>query len=152
MPAREPFVLSPTEGESFKAGPFDIITRVSGSQSEGAFEMYELGLGVATVDYHVHMKMDETIHIIAGEIEFNVVGKKYQRPPGSVAFIPRGLHHGFANLGPARARVLLVFSPYSRQNEYFRALEKLFAAPSLDMAALAAVQAQYDQQLIKPGT
>src|SRR5262245_43208343 len=95
-------VLSPSEGEKFAAGPFDIISRVSGEQSGHAFEMYDLALGPATVDYHVHMKMDETIFVLEGEIEFNVAGEKFLRPPGSVAFIPRGIHHGFTNPGPGR--------------------------------------------------
>ena len=63
------------------------------------------------VDYHVHRTMDETIYVVEGEIEFAVVGETYLRPAGSVAFIPRGHHHGFRNRGPARARVLILFTP-----------------------------------------
>jgi quercetin dioxygenase-like cupin family protein len=147
-----PFVLSPTEGEIFDAGPFHIVSRVQGGESKGLFEMYELALGPATVDYHIHRKMDETIFILEGSIEFNVAGTKFLRPAGSVAFIPRGVHHGFSNLGPGRARVLLTFTPSTGQNEYFRALAKLFAAPSLDKPALQALQLRYDQELIPPGT
>ena len=144
----EASVLSPTEGEKYVAGPFVITSRVLGPQSGGAFEMYELALGKATIDYHVHRKLDETIYVLEGEIEFVVAGEKLSRPAGSVAFIPRGVHHGFSNLGPARARVLIVFSPSGNQHEYFRELEKLFAAPSLDTAALSALQVRYDQQLV----
>lgn len=54
------------------------------------------------------------------------------------------------NRGPARARVLILFSPSGDQHEYFRELERLFAAPSLDAAALQALQKQYDQELIPP--
>jgi quercetin dioxygenase-like cupin family protein len=142
------FVLSPLEGEKYDAGPFAIKARVLGIQSGGAFEMYELALGPATIDYHVHLHMDETIYVLEGEITFNVVGKKFQRPAGSVAFVPRGLHHGFTNNGPAPARVLIVFTPSGNQHEYFRELEKLFAAPNLDTAALQALQKRYDQELI----
>ncbi len=147
-----PLVLSPTEGETFNAGPFHIVSRVQGGQSAGLFEMYDFTLGPATVDYHVHRTMDETLYVVAGEIEFNVAGKKVLRPAGSVAFVPRGVHHGFRNPGPGRARVLITFTPSRSQNEYFRELEKLFAAPALDKAALAALQKRYDQELIEPGT
>ena len=61
---------------------------------------------------------------------------------------PRGVHHGFSNRGPARARVLIVFNPSGNQQEYFRELERLFAAPTLDTAALQALQKRYDQELI----
>jgi quercetin dioxygenase-like cupin family protein len=144
------FVAAPAEGELFVAGPFTIVSRVQGGQSNGLFELYELALGEATIDYHVHNTMDETLTVLEGQIEFNVAGKKYERPAGSVAFVPRGVHHGFANRGPARARVLILFTPSRSQHEYFRALEKLFAAPTLDAAALQALQKKYDQELITP--
>jgi hypothetical protein len=65
-----------------------------------------------------------------------------------VAFVPRGVYHGFTNHGPARARVLIVFNPARDQDRYFRELEKLFAAPKLETAALAALQKVYDQELV----
>lgn len=148
MNAAQPSVLSPDEGEKFAAGPFEIVTRVSGAQSGGAFEMYELALGAATVDYHVHHTMDETIYVLAGEIQFRVGTECFTRPVGSVAFIPRGTHHGFSNEGPAGAKVLIVFTPSRGQDRYFRELVRIFAAPQLDTAELAAVQKQYDQEVI----
>lgn len=143
------FVSSPAEGEAFVAGPFSILSRVQGGQSNGLFELYQLALGPSTIDYHVHDTMDETITVLEGEIEFNVAGEKFMRPAGATAFVPRGIHHGFSNLGPARARVLLLFTPARNQHEYFRSLQKLFAASELDTAALQALQKQYDQVLIK---
>jgi mannose-6-phosphate isomerase-like protein (cupin superfamily) len=147
-----PFVLGPTEGETYDIGPLHIVARVLQSQSGGLFELYDLTLGPATIDYHVHHKMDETLCVIEGQIEFNVQGKKFLRPAGSVAFVPRGLHHGFTNLGPAKARVLITFTPPTGQHEYFRQLEKLFAGGNPDPAAVAALQKKYDQELIPPGT
>lgn len=143
-------VLSPGEGERFVAGPFTITSRVAGSQSGGEFELYELALGAATIDYHVHETMDETLCVVEGEIEFNVAGEKFRRGQGSVAFVPRGVHHGFTNHGPAAARVLIFFNPSRNQHLYFRELEKLFAKSPLDTAALQKLQKQYDQQLVEP--
>lgn len=148
MSSSQSFVLSPTEGEKYHAGPFDIRARALGTQTGGTFELYELALGPATIDYHVHMKMDETLYVVEGEIEFNVAGTKFLRPAGSVAFVPRGLHHGFKNLGPAKARVMILFTPSGNQHEYFRELERLFGAPTLDTATLQAVQKRYDQELM----
>jgi quercetin dioxygenase-like cupin family protein len=152
MADTQSFVLSPVQGEKYAAGPFDITARVVGSQSDGAFELYELGLGSkGTVDYHVHRTMDETIFVLEGQIEFLVAGEKFSRPPGSVAFVKRGIHHGFSNVGSGRARVLLHFNPARNQDEYFRQLVKLFAAPSLDVTALQAAQKRFDQELVPPG-
>lgn len=151
MSTPQSFVLGPTEGETFPAGPFHIVSRVQGGQSNGLFELYDVKLAPgSTIDYHVHYTMDETITAVEGQIEFYVAGKKYPRPAGSAAFAPRGVHHGFSNRGTTPARVLLLFTPARSQEEYFRILQKLFAAPTLDKAALQAAQKQYDQQLVPP--
>jgi quercetin dioxygenase-like cupin family protein len=151
MSSSKAFVATASEGESFKAGPFRIVSRVLGAQSSGLFELYDFMLEVCTVDYHVHDTMDETISVHEGNIEFNVAGTKFLRSAGAVAYIPRGVHHGFSNVGPGKARVFIQFTPSRSQNEYFRELEKLFAAPKLDTAALNALQKRYDQVLIPPG-
>lgn len=150
MSESQPSVLSPAEGERYNAGPFAITARVLGPQAGRAFELYELALGPATIDYHVHRTMDETLAVLEGEIAFVVAGETFLRPAGSVAFIPRGVHHGFTNPGPGRARVMVLFTPSGDQHEYFRELERLFAAPALDTAALQALQKRYDQELVSP--
>jgi mannose-6-phosphate isomerase-like protein (cupin superfamily) len=149
--SQQPVILSPSEGEKFSVGELTITTRIVGSQTGGTFELYDLVLGPFTIDYHVHETMDETLSVLEGEIEFVIAGEKYSRPAGSVVFIPRGVHHGFTNRGPARARVFAMFTPSGNQNDYFRQLEKLFSTPSLDKAALQALQKQYDQVLIPEG-
>lgn len=144
-----PTILTPDEGVRFAVGPFTITSRVLGSQSSNAFELYELSLGgAATIDYHVHNTMDETICVISGKIEFTVAGQKFARPAGSVAFIPRGVHHGFTNHGPEQATVLILFTPSRNEDEYFRELERLFAAPTLDPEALRTLQKKFDQELV----
>lgn len=144
-------VRFPREGEVYEVGPLDIVGRVSAAQTGGAFEMYEVSLGVAAVDFHVHRRMDETIYVLDGEIEFNVTGEKFLRGPGSVAFVPREVHHGFSNRGPDLARVLLVFAPSGDQHEYFRALEGLLGDTLVDKKAIEELQKRYDQELIEPG-
>ena len=59
------FVATPSEGESFTAGPFYIVSRVQGGQSNNLFELYELTLGPSTIDYHVHNTMDETLTVLS---------------------------------------------------------------------------------------
>jgi mannose-6-phosphate isomerase-like protein (cupin superfamily) len=143
-------VIGPDEGERFQVGPLAIRTLVPGPVTGGAFEMHEIALGVATVDYHVHDCMDETIHVAEGEIEFVVAGESFLKQAGSVVFIPRGIHHGFSNRGPAQAKVVIVFSPSGDQHLYFRALEDALAAGYA--SAIPELQAKFDQVLIPPGT
>lgn len=149
MPNREASVLSSDEGEVFTIGAMKIVSRVVGTQSEDALELYDLIIsGPFTIDYHVHMTMDETLCVTEGEIEFIVDGNTFLRKAGSVAHVPRGVHHGFSNLGPGPARVLALFNPAGHQSDYFRELEKLVAVPTPDMAAIHALQQRYDQELM----
>jgi len=145
-------VQPPQQGEMFQLGKFAIYSLVSPAQSKRAFEMYEVSSGPATSDYHIHRRMEETIYVVEGEIEFTVAGEKFMRPAGSVAFIERGLHHGFSNLGPGNAKVVLVFTPGGHEDEYFRKASALLKAPVLDKRALRELQLRYDQELIPPGT
>ncbi len=148
MSESQTFIVSPEEGETFTIGALKIVSRVVGAQSGDAIELYDLIMGPFTIDYHVHHTMDETLCVIEGEIEFTVAGEKFLRKAGSVAHVPRGVYHGFSNLGPGPARVLALFNPSGNQSDYFRALEKLVAAPNPDVAAIQALQKQYDQELV----
>jgi len=148
MSENQTFVASADEGETFTIGALKIVSRVVGAQSGDTIELYDLIMGPFTIDYHVHHTMDETLCVIEGEIEFIVAGEKFLRKAGSVAHVPRGVYHGFSNLGPGSARVLALFNPAGHQSDYFRALEKLAAAPNPDMAAIKALQKQYDQELV----
>lgn len=142
-------VLSSTEGESYTIGSWKIVSRVLGSQTDGRFEMYHFVLPPGEeVAYHVHDRAAETIYVLSGEVEFQVDGKKFPGRPGSVAFVPMHLHHGFQNHSQQPAEVILVFSPSTSQNEFFRAMEKVFAAGAPDMARVKALQEQYDQVLV----
>lgn len=148
-----PSILSPTEGETFVFEPYTITARVTEDQSEGRFELYHLLLGVGkAVDYHIHRIMDETLCVVSGEVEFTVAGETYRRGAGSVAFVPRGTHHGFINVGSAPAEVMIIFSPTTRQSDFFRKLGQVLNAPIVDAEAISALQKEYDQELVPPGT
>lgn len=148
MSTAQPSLLAASEGQKFFIGNWEITSRVLGSQNSNTFELYELLLGPGSVDYHVHNTSDETITVLEGSIEFMVDGKKFLHQPGSTAFIPRGLHHGFTNVGAGKARVLLLFSPASRQNEFFGKVEALFQNAKPDLQELARLQKEYDQELV----
>ena len=148
MPTIQPLAAGPNEGDIFNAGPFHIVTRLTGDQTGNTFELYDVTFAPGTVDYHVHHQMDETLIVIDGELEFTIAGQSYTRGPGSVAFAPKGVHHGFKNHGPGHSRLFILFSPSGNQDTYFRELGKLFVPGGLDLAKLKALQAQFDQNLV----
>ncbi len=148
MPKIQPLAASPNDGEVFNAGPFHIVARLTGDQTGGTFELYDVTFAPGTVDYHIHRTMDETLCVIEGELEFTIDGKSYVRGPGSVAFAPKGVHHGFKNHGPGQARLIILFSPAGGQDAYFRKLADLFGSGGPDLAKLKVLQSQFDQELV----
>ena len=148
MTTNQPSILSAAEGQKFFIGNWEITSRVVGPQNGNTFELYDLILGPGAVDYHVHHTSDETITVLEGNIEFMCDGKKFLHGPGATAFIPMGVHHGFTNVGPGKARVLLLFSPSSRQNEFFGKVKALFKHEKPDLQELARLQKEYDQELV----
>ena len=85
---------------------------LTSEDSGGACSLFEVvvapGRGPAL---HVHRREDETFHVLAGEIEFNAGGQPIHAEPGSVVFAPRGIAHGFHNVGTDEARLLCLAMP-----------------------------------------
>jgi hypothetical protein len=103
---------------------------------------------------------ESILRVIEGEIEFTVAGEKFLRKAGPVphvprmchacvvhvscmcracvVHVPRGVDHGFSNLGPGPARVLVLFNPSGNQSPCFRTRDKLEAAPTNDGSGLPA--------------
>ncbi len=149
MNTLEASVLSASEGRNYTIGAWKITDRVLGSQTDGRFEMYYFVLPAGEeVAYHVHDRATETIYVLKGEVEFNVAGKKFPGKPGAVAFVPMHLHHGFRNHTSEPAEVILAFSPSTSQNEFFQAMQEVFAGGAPDLARVKQLQEQYDQVLV----
>jgi mannose-6-phosphate isomerase-like protein (cupin superfamily) len=146
---REPLIASPNQGEASRSENcgFSAVCKLASLQVRLSFMNCFLG-PLLSITRSIHRNMDETLCVVGGEVEFVVTGRKYRQAAGSVVFVPKGVHDGFTNHGPGQARVLVLFTPAGSQHEYFRRLEQLFAAPSLDTAALQGLQKRYDQELV----
>jgi quercetin dioxygenase-like cupin family protein len=72
----------------------------------------------------VHPDFDEIFYVIEGKLGFRVGDHAYEAGPGTVAFMPRGTPHTFANPGQMPARSLVVVTPGGFE-AYFEALIEL---------------------------
>ena len=70
---------------------------------------------------HVHPEFDETFYVIEGSLVFRVGEETQTAGPGTVAFVPRGTPHTFANPDDAPARTLVLFNPGGFER-YFEAI------------------------------
>lgn len=60
---------------------------------------------------HKHQREDEWFYVIDGELTFWLDGDRSVSGPGSLAFLPKGIPHGFAVTSSDPARFLIGTSP-----------------------------------------
>jgi mannose-6-phosphate isomerase-like protein (cupin superfamily) len=79
-------------------------------------------VGERGAEPHVHLHHVDTFYVIAGDLSLQV-GPELSRvtaPAGTLAMLPPGVVHGFANDGPGEARFLNFHAPGSGFAEYLR--------------------------------
>jgi mannose-6-phosphate isomerase-like protein (cupin superfamily) len=112
-----------------------IAVRLRSEETGGAYGLVEqvIPAGYPGPALHVHPEFDETFYVIDGTLAMRVGDEARDAGAGTVAFIPRGTVHTFANPGSRPARVLVLVTPGGFER-YFEAL----AATVLDAGGLPA--------------
>jgi len=68
--------------------------------------------------FHLHHGSDEVIYVLSGQITCKVGEQVTVGGPGTCAFIPRGIAHGWKNTGGDTARILFMYTP-ARAGKWF---------------------------------
>lgn len=103
--------------------------KVSGRDTHGTMAVFEIAFGWP---HHFHHDVDEWIYVIEGEVDFVVGKKRFRAGPGQSVFIPRQTPHGFAPV--ESARMIDVFQPAGRMEDFFRAVSVLEDLPTREAA------------------
>jgi|SRR5882762_7517849 len=131
---QEPVVVSPGSDEQLN---------IAGSATNGVFSVMEFvtppGKGVAL---HVHEREDELVYLLEGEIEVTLGNQKMKAVPGVMALLPRGIPHGFTNIGNKPSRLLDTILPGQFDN-YFVELAALYAAGDPSEERIDALSRKY---------
>jgi quercetin dioxygenase-like cupin family protein len=123
--------------------------RATAATTNGAFGLVEGQLPPGFESpYHVHTNEDEAFYVVEGEMAFIVDGKWMVAGPGTYAFGPRNLPHGFKVVGETPARLLLLCSPGGFEG-FVNELRQPEPAPP-DMGVLAATAARYGIEILGP--
>lgn len=91
----------------------DVYTiKATAETTNGAFGLIEgsVPLGGGPVP-HVHNREDEAFYLLSGELEMLDGDEAFTAKAGDFIFVPRGSLHGFKNLGPHTARLLIMYMP-----------------------------------------
>jgi quercetin dioxygenase-like cupin family protein len=113
--------LDTAPGDSFLGGSIHI--RVRSEDTDGRFGLIEHVVpgGFPGPALHVHPDFEETFYVIEGEIAVRVGDEAHEAAPGTVAVVPRGTPHTFANPSDRPARMLVLVTPGGFER-YFEAL------------------------------
>jgi mannose-6-phosphate isomerase-like protein (cupin superfamily) len=60
---------------------------------------------------HIHLREDESMHLLEGQIEVTIGEKVFDLKPGESYFAPRGIPQRLRNCGSVPARSLMIMSP-----------------------------------------
>jgi quercetin dioxygenase-like cupin family protein len=124
----QPSVVGPDGGESIRLG----TTRVR-ILEDGSTTGHRLGIGEITLAPHTegppqhrHARHDEGFYVVSGTVHFTVGDTTHVAPAGTLAMIPPGAPHTFANPGDEPAVLLNTFTP-DLYVQYFRDLRDMTA-------------------------
>ncbi|MET9913846.1 cupin domain-containing protein [Streptomyces sp. NPDC006476] len=121
-------LVGPDDGETIHLGPTRIRILEDGSTTG-----HRLGIGEITIAPHTegppqhrHAQHDEGFYVVSGTVHFTIGQTTHTAPAGTLAMIPPGAPHTFANLGDEPAVMLNTFTP-DLYVQYFRDLRDMVA-------------------------
>jgi len=110
-----------------------ITVRLRAEQTDGRLGLVEQVVpgGYPGPAMHVHPDFDETFYVVEGKLGFRVGDHAYEAGPGTVAFMPRGTPHTFANPRQKPARSLVLVTPGGFEAYFEELIELIWQAGGL---------------------
>ncbi|MFD7013210.1 cupin domain-containing protein [Streptomyces sp. NPDC059161] len=121
-------VVGPDGGETIQLGRVQLRILEDGSTTGHRLGIGEIVLAPHTPGppQHRHAQHDEGFYVVSGTVHFTVGETTYVGTPGTLAMIPPGAPHTFANLGDEPAVMVNTFTP-DLYVQYFRDLRDMVA-------------------------
>jgi quercetin dioxygenase-like cupin family protein len=113
--------LADAPGGDLMGGAIHI--RVRSEDTDGQYGLIEqvVPAGFPGPALHIHPDFEETFYVIEGQMAIRVGDEAHEAGPGTVAVVPRGTPHTFANPTDGPVRMLIVVTPGGFER-YFAAL------------------------------
>lgn len=97
--------------------------KVSGKDTDGAMCVFEF-TGASGGPPHVHHEQDEWLYVVEGEFEVHVGKERFQLSTGESVFMPRKVAHMWGCVSGKPGKIINVYQPAGRMEEFFRGLGK----------------------------
>lgn len=127
----------------------DLVTvKIHGRDTGGVYSQIETTCGPHVgPPPHIHHREDETFYVIEGEFEFICAGERTTGGPGTIARLPRGVPHRFANIGDTPGRVLVTITPAGFE-DFFAEVGALSPEQQAELPTLGALAARYGLEFV----
>ena len=109
--------------EDVQLGGEPLHCKVSGRDTAGALCVFEF-TGSSSGPSRVHRDQDEWIYIVDGELLVALGEKQFRAGPGESVFFPRQIPHAWASANRRPVRILDVYQPAGRMEDFFREVGK----------------------------
>jgi DNA-binding transcriptional MerR regulator/quercetin dioxygenase-like cupin family protein len=114
--------------EHIKLGGEPSDCKVSAQDTGGALCVFEF-TGKGSGPRHLHLEQDEWIYILDGEFNFEVGDKQLRLGAGECVFIPRKVAHVWACVSDKPGKIINVYQPAGKMEEFFREVGKFDTPP-----------------------
>lgn len=106
------------EGDNF-------YTKIATADTDGDLYVYEsTRLKDGGPALHYHYEQDEFWYVLQGEFMIKVGEETYHASVGDCVFGPRKVPHAFAKLGDGEARLLMLFQPAGKMEDFFKQISE----------------------------
>jgi quercetin dioxygenase-like cupin family protein len=133
------FKLESGGGERLRFGEVEILIKVPGDATRGAYTVFEER---EPVDTPLHVHEHELFYVLEGEHVFQVGEQEHRAGPGDLVFAPRGVPHSQRRVVPRKGRTLVLTSPGGLEG-FFRELAEADRDGSLGAEAYARASERY---------
>jgi DNA-binding transcriptional MerR regulator/quercetin dioxygenase-like cupin family protein len=120
-------------GERIKLGGEPNDCKVSAKDTHGAMCVFEF-TGGSGGPRHLHHDQDEWIYVVDGEFKFEMGDKRFRAGAGESVFIPRKVAHVWAGVSVKPGKIITVYQPAGKMEEFFRELGKYNGKPHVHEA------------------
>jgi DNA-binding transcriptional MerR regulator/quercetin dioxygenase-like cupin family protein len=116
-------------GEHIKLGGDPNDCKVSAKDTDSAMCIFEF-TGGGGGPRHIHHDQDEWIYVIDGKIDLLVGETRLRLGAGESVFIPRKVPHGWGCVSDTPSKIINVYQPAGKMEEFFRAVSESKNLPS----------------------
>jgi DNA-binding transcriptional MerR regulator len=107
--------------------------KVSGRDTGGAMCVFEFA-GLGSGPRRRQLDQDEWIYVVDGELMLVVGDKQFQAGSGESIFVPKQTAYAWASTSGRPARIIDVYQPAGRTEDFFRAIAKYNSGPPIHEA------------------